>query len=171
MTNCTDKATWHHVNKQLTVFYNPPLLPFYTFTAKLNQKKFIVFWNYVQTCCKIYQKTFSSFGDPSPEIYFHFSQYSCPMACVLIPSSVSGTVNSAGAWERAAPSLLKQQRLSPNEESYCLMRELINTYGCHSLIRRYTHTHTILTHTHTYIQLHKYVFELDHKEERQWEES
>lgn len=27
----------------------------------------------------------------------------------------------------------------PNEESYCLMRELINTYGCHGLIRLHTH--------------------------------
>lgn len=27
-----------------------------------------------------------------------------------------------------------------NEESCCLMRELINTYGCYSLIRRHTHT-------------------------------
>lgn len=44
------------------------------------------------------------------------------------------------------------------------MRELINTYGCHSLIRLHTH---IRAHT----QLHKHIFELDYKEERQWEES
>lgn len=28
----------------------------------------------------------------------------------------------------------------PNKENYCLMRELINTYGCHGLIRPHTHT-------------------------------
>jgi len=38
----------------------------------------------------------------------------------------------------------------PNEESYCLMRELINTYGFYGLIRLHTHTHThTRTHTHT----------------------
>lgn len=56
MINCTDKAIGHHVNKPLTVFYNPAAL-----TAKLNQTKLNVFWNHVQTSSKIYLEVFFKF--------------------------------------------------------------------------------------------------------------
>lgn len=78
----------------------------------------------------------------------------------IIPSLVCGTVNSAGARERAAHLSSTSDASPPNEESYCLMRELINTYGSHSLIRLLTHT---------IAQIH--ILELDYKKESQWEKS
>lgn len=58
--------------------------------------------------------------------------------CRIIPCSACGTATQQEPENEPLRLSSSSDASPPNEQSCCLMRELINTYGCHGLIRLHT---------------------------------